>query len=122
MTAYDMRISDWSSDVCSSDLVAPVVGELLQGAGILDAFRDHRQAEVMRHVDDSLRDHLRIARRRQIGDEGAIDLQLGEGQTMQLPQRGVSGPEIVERQIEALQTDSSEQRRVGKEGVSTCKT
>src|SRR3546814_9539278 len=22
-TAYDMRISDWSSDVCSSDLVAP---------------------------------------------------------------------------------------------------
>src|SRR3546814_8090695 len=64
---------------------------LLQGAGILDAFRDHRQAEVMRHVDDSLRDHLRIARRRQIGDEGAIDLQLGEGQTMQLPQRGVSG-------------------------------
>src|SRR3546814_8958432 len=28
-TAYEMRISDWSSDVCSSDLVAfPVVGEL----------------------------------------------------------------------------------------------
>src|SRR3546814_18296014 len=23
-TAYDMRISDWSSDVCSSDLVRPV--------------------------------------------------------------------------------------------------
>src|SRR3546814_9876256 len=22
-TAYDMRISDWSSDVCSSDLIAP---------------------------------------------------------------------------------------------------
>src|SRR3546814_8419194 len=24
-TAYEMRISDWSSDVCSFDLVAPVV-------------------------------------------------------------------------------------------------
>src|SRR3546814_7609802 len=24
-TAYEMRISDWSSDVCSSDLKAPVV-------------------------------------------------------------------------------------------------
>src|SRR3546814_19062543 len=23
-TAYEMRISDWSSDVCSSDLVAPI--------------------------------------------------------------------------------------------------
>src|SRR3546814_8354292 len=28
MTAYEMRISDWSSDVCSSDLakIAPVAG------------------------------------------------------------------------------------------------
>src|SRR3546814_2312307 len=25
-TAYDMRISDWSSDVCSSDLAASAVG------------------------------------------------------------------------------------------------
>src|SRR3546814_4974570 len=25
-TAYEMRISDWSSDVCSSDLVAPGAG------------------------------------------------------------------------------------------------
>src|SRR3546814_2101329 len=25
-TAYDMRISDWSSDVCSSDLTAPTSG------------------------------------------------------------------------------------------------
>src|SRR3546814_14643694 len=25
MTAYDMRISDWSSDVCSSDLVLPAL-------------------------------------------------------------------------------------------------
>src|SRR3546814_6105534 len=36
MTAYEMRISDWSSDVCSSDLVAPdqralgLAGNLLQ--------------------------------------------------------------------------------------------
>src|SRR3546814_5669090 len=25
-TAYEMRISDWSSDVCSSDLMAPLLG------------------------------------------------------------------------------------------------
>src|SRR3546814_3731212 len=25
-TAYEMRISDWSSDVCSSDLADPLVG------------------------------------------------------------------------------------------------
>src|SRR3546814_8706580 len=26
-TAYEMRISDWSSDVCSSDLVAPFISD-----------------------------------------------------------------------------------------------
>src|SRR3546814_2419420 len=35
-TAYEMRISDWSSDVCSSDLDAEVdvgaVGQFLRGA------------------------------------------------------------------------------------------
>src|SRR3546814_1643320 len=33
-TAYEMRISDWSSDVCSSDLEYPVV-MFVHGAGYL---------------------------------------------------------------------------------------
>src|SRR3546814_2834226 len=32
-TAYEMRISDWSSDVCSSDLAAPTPSPSAQGAG-----------------------------------------------------------------------------------------
>src|SRR3546814_4499934 len=31
-TAYEMRISDWSSDVCSSDLQGPAVGRCLTQA------------------------------------------------------------------------------------------
>src|SRR3546814_15901515 len=31
-TAYEMRISDWSSDVCSSDLLARIDDGLQQGA------------------------------------------------------------------------------------------
>src|SRR3546814_5479242 len=31
-TAYEMRISDWSSDVCSSDLVAGGADQLADGA------------------------------------------------------------------------------------------
>src|SRR3546814_3695513 len=30
-TAYEMRISDWSSDVCSSDLVSPAGSDTLKG-------------------------------------------------------------------------------------------
>src|SRR3546814_12062547 len=39
-TAYEMRISDWSSDVCSSDLVAAIGVE--RGLGRLVAFGDDR--------------------------------------------------------------------------------
>src|SRR3546814_12277100 len=41
-TAYEMRISDWSSDVCSSDLVvAHLISEKVEsGADPVDAVRD----------------------------------------------------------------------------------
>src|SRR3546814_3514657 len=44
-TAYDVRISDWSSDVCSSDLMATVFSYLGQHGGAIypDAF-DYRDA------------------------------------------------------------------------------
>src|SRR3546814_3886928 len=37
-TAYEMRISDWSSDVCSSDLAGPDGGTI---AFEIDPFRKH---------------------------------------------------------------------------------
>src|SRR3546814_3686135 len=37
-TAYEMRISDWSSDVCSSDLVVPLAAE---GSGRVDSVDIH---------------------------------------------------------------------------------
>src|SRR3546814_7905705 len=71
-TAYEMRISDWSSDVCSSDLVAR-------------RDRPHGLA----------RDHLREA------------------------EDGVQGrAQLVAHQRE----ERSEERRVGKECVSTCRS
>src|SRR3546814_6291975 len=45
-TAYEMRISDWSSDVCSSDLVADVVvgpAEQHRIDALLDQAADHRR-------------------------------------------------------------------------------
>src|SRR3546814_8243887 len=42
-TAYEMRISDWSSDVCSSDLCAARIAE------------DHLDAQVLQRPDQYLR-------------------------------------------------------------------
>src|SRR3546814_13637863 len=49
-TAYEMRISDWSSDVCSSDLVA---ADLPGAAG--DRLADHRCAQHLVVEDDGER-------------------------------------------------------------------
>src|SRR3546814_9052122 len=46
-TAYDLRISGWSSDLCSSDLQAPLPGDEVRLAAARDA------------VVDGLRDPLR---------------------------------------------------------------
>src|SRR3546814_11414746 len=76
-TAYEMRISDWSSDVCSSDLPDPD----------LDAVRAG--------IDQ-------CARRLGRGDVAGNDLHR------------------IGQLLDPL--DRSEARRVGKEGVSTCRS
>src|SRR3546814_7141609 len=95
-TAYEMRISDWSSDVCSSDLV------------FLDEL------------------HLR-PKRVEMRDHGA-----GAATPAALPDRADgSPPGQFWRQPEVFQlpravvndlVGRSEERRVGKECVSTCRS
>src|SRR3546814_2253762 len=80
-TAYEMRISDWSSDVCSSDL--------------------DLEAESMEHEDlPGVRDHLRL-----------VQHEAGDG----------SGVVVRQMPVE-LAVKRSEERRVGKECVSTCRS
>src|SRR3546814_9426017 len=74
-TAYDMRISDWSSDVCSSDLDSAVPGWLKVDRGR----RAHRRRS------------LHIAVHQPLGARKAV-------------------------------LERSEERRVGKECVSTCRS
>src|SRR3546814_10641288 len=75
-TAYEMRISDWSSDVCSSDL--------LLAHGPADGTPDYRKIHEHRFVRQ-LRLHERVRQR-------------------------------------AKAEPRSEERRVGKECVSTCRS
>src|SRR3546814_16257587 len=70
-TAYEMLISDWSSDVCSSDLVAPAARS--EHGGPLDERLDVRLQRV-----DVLAEH-RLADLRDealVGDVDLLDLHL----------------------------------------------
>src|SRR3546814_9131003 len=58
-TAYEMRISDWSSDVCSSDLP-----DREAGGDRGDVDRHHQTAPALRHdgLHPGLADHPQIGR------------------------------------------------------------
>src|SRR3546814_2867350 len=55
-TAYEMRISDWSSDVCSSDLRCKLPGE-----GVVNAIL----------YEDPIGTHARLARIPKLGSNGS---------------------------------------------------
>src|SRR3546814_4717081 len=81
-TAYEMRISDWSSDVCSSDLRVHATGDQ---AGDVGRIEHEQRADL---VGD-------LTERRRVDDPRV---------------RG------------GARDDRSEERRVGKECVSTCRS
>src|SRR3546814_4395249 len=84
-TAYEMRISDWSSDVCSSDL--------LDRAGLPSGPAEPALGHAARELGaDSIR-----------------------GFAVRPADPGVPGEQ-------GLQEHRSEERRVGKECVSTCRS
>src|SRR3546814_18200183 len=84
-TAYEMRISDWSSDVCSSDL----------------------KTTTSRRIGAGCRPYRHAARRR-----------TEHPRSRRLP----AEPEGRRPDDERAPPARSEERRVGKEGVSTCRS
>src|SRR3546814_16944945 len=106
-TAYDLRISDWSSDVCSSDLEDD------------EEYRHMRSRLEAESAPAATRRQLQIGQRILVRPAFGTDKINGlavsrtaapsrTSPAMQ-PQRGAPAPR-------------SEERRVGKEGVSTCRS
>src|SRR3546814_2690207 len=94
-TAYEMRISDWSSDVCSSDLV------------------------LQAHVLHGLGQVQRLGRIRRLGPAmGDVAERAAAG--ADLPQDHEGRGAVAEALVDVRAR--SEGRRVGKEWVSTCRS
>src|SRR3546814_3993082 len=94
-TAYEMRISDWSSDVCSSDLLA----ETGIRSNLNPLINDHGQAISTLETAQKL-----LNEAQEQGTAAGLELKT----VQQLLKGDFSG--------------RSEERRVGKECVSTCRS
>src|SRR3546814_9648450 len=70
-TAYEMRISDWGSDVCSSDRVADLGGR----ARTIDAVDEHADrrldAGIVRAVAEAADDEIGVGARLELADAQA---------------------------------------------------
>src|SRR3546814_10305023 len=98
-TAYEVRISDWSSDVCSSDLDAAIVGNVIAEIGHRGGINRGNPDRIDAESDQIIQPLLNAF---QIAD--AIHVHILKG----------TGIDLID--------DRSEERRVGKEGVSTCRS
>src|SRR3546814_15105371 len=97
-----MRISDWSSDVCSSDLLACRREEVL-----------HQQLLLLslRHPHQRIAAFLIMMLARQVGEHNLVN---GSRIALPMARRDIADPLVL-----APATLRSDERRVGKEVVST---
>ena len=89
----------------------------------LHAFGDHLEPEALPHVDDGSHERRVVGIHRQIANERLVDLERADRKLLQGRQRGVSGAEVVDRQMQphrvelVQQTDGAlrirHQRRFG---------
>src|SRR3546814_16913714 len=97
-----MRISDWSSDVCSSDLLVRIEqGKIVEIDAVAD---DFGIVEIDRRKLGQREIALAVLRRANL----ALD--------------GVAGAQAIFADLVGRDIDRSEERRVGKECVSTCRS
>src|SRR3546814_11650285 len=120
-----MRISDWSSDVCSSDLASAADLEAAQVAIVGEVARTYfdlrglqERLRVARENADNQRETLRLV-------DARLDAGRGTGfdtarARAQLETTSARIPAL-EAQV-AFDMHRSEERRVGKECVSTCRS
>src|SRR3546814_7808938 len=112
-TAYEMRISDWSSDVCSSDL------------GLQARRREHRLGRSARQQDDERNAVLSpdSSGQRAISQEAkSAIMDISELITTDGVIARLSASSKKQALQELAKRARSEERRGGKECVSTCRS
>src|SRR3546814_13389652 len=120
-TAYEMRISDWSSDVCSSDLAAPCGRRLFKGRSATVTHKSNSPSSTRRSESAAksticklIVDPCEIKRLIRGTPSSSVMFADMASRNVRLAVRGSNDWSAFNRR--------SEERRVGKECVSTCRS
>src|SRR3546814_16732176 len=108
-----MRISDWSSDVCSSDLLLSLIVVVIDGRKLIGE-QARRLFKTQASGDEKVGEQ-RVAQPVAIASAGALGAVRGEAAQADLAENVV----VVHRDEPHIRPPRSEERRVGKECVST---
>src|SRR3546814_17932122 len=109
-TAYEMRISDWSSDVCSSDLLPCAILELGDDADAIEASLIENMARLDPDEVTQWASFVRLVK---------------EGRKVEDIAATYGLPDLAVKRVLApgnLLPRRSEERRVGQEGVRRCRS
>src|SRR3546814_4233110 len=101
-----MRISDWSSDVCSSDLA---FAQDVVLAFLFHAFGDDGDAKRVGHGDDRGGEGQVVRVAQDVGDEAAVDLDAVDRHAAQVAQAGEAGAEVVQPHLDPGAAQAPEQ-------------
>src|SRR3546814_20965049 len=97
-TAYEMRISDWSSDVCSSDLVGSGDAGIENALGVAEEALENRVTILNRSRDFARAKAKNVSDLMDAGENGAIDI------------RTETQPRLVEDGWMTLETTNGDER------------
>src|SRR3546814_14076597 len=112
-----MRISDWSSDVCSSDLYASLNPRWRVADIVAEPIRAHRLLEDRQAIAARVGELLQqVGLSPADGTKFPHEFSGGQRQRISIARALASNPEFL------VCDERSEERRVGKECVSTCRS
>src|SRR5207245_3136150 len=81
---------------------APHLAQQVPGRFVLDALGDEIQPEATRELDRRPDNGGTTGIRREPADERAVDLDLLDGEPLEIGEGGVAGPEVVDGKAESL--------------------
>src|SRR3546814_16793077 len=106
-TAYELRISDWSSDVCSSDLIVGVSHEIRSPLNIISGYAQLIERNPTEHVEDAIKVIRRSASHLVNLVDGLLDIARIENGSLRIERNRVALPALFDKVLDIFRPQAA---------------